>query len=187
MQTKKPRDEAQRWRALKNIVRFHKNPLAYIYWKTIPFFNQNRVHLIYFLLAYHMWSTFYICIANRKTKIESVEKYAYSTGRFSDLYRGVSAEYRMPQDLKKCFVRYSNFHQMRRNKRPDRLHLPWWCRDQNFRKYFEMRKKNGIRPALNNFAHEKHYKQYIKIATRKEEIREEYIRHGDPYKLNFKV
>ena len=33
----------------------------------------------------------------------------------------------------------------------------WWCRDQNFRKYFEMRKKHGIRPSLNGFYHEKIY------------------------------
>lgn len=103
------------------------------------------------------------------------------------MYRGVSNEYRMPQDLKKQYVRYSNFHQMKRNKMADAIHLPWWSRDQNFRKYFEMRKKNGIRPALKGFAHEEHHKRYIKVATRKEEIREEYIRHGDPYKLNFNV
>ncbi len=24
----------------------------------------------------------------------------------------------------------------------------YWCRDQNFRKYFEMRKKNGIAPSI---------------------------------------
>lgn len=24
----------------------------------------------------------------------------------------------------------------------------YWCRDQNFRKYFQMRKKNGIAPSV---------------------------------------
>ena len=24
----------------------------------------------------------------------------------------------------------------------------YWCRDQNFRKYFEMRKKHGIEPSI---------------------------------------
>lgn len=24
----------------------------------------------------------------------------------------------------------------------------YWCRDQNFRKYFQMRKKNGISPSV---------------------------------------
>ena len=56
---------------------------------------------------------------------------------------------RHPADRKKNYVRYSNFHQIRRNKRIGMIHLNWWCRDQNFRKYFEMRKKNDIRPSLN--------------------------------------
>ena len=30
---KKPRDDAQRFRAFKNIARFFKNPMGYIYWK----------------------------------------------------------------------------------------------------------------------------------------------------------
>ena len=33
-QLKKPRDEAQKWRTIKNIARFYKNPFAYIYWKS---------------------------------------------------------------------------------------------------------------------------------------------------------
>ena len=32
-QTKKPRDNAQKWRAFKNIARFFKNPFGYSYWK----------------------------------------------------------------------------------------------------------------------------------------------------------
>ena len=30
---KKPRDNAQKWRAFKNIARFFKNPVGYTYWK----------------------------------------------------------------------------------------------------------------------------------------------------------
>ena len=37
------------------------------------------------------------------------------------------------------------------------MHLNWWCRDQNFRKYFEMRKKHDIKPSLTGFYHEKIY------------------------------
>jgi len=39
------------------------------------------------------------------------------------------------------------------------IHLNWWCRDQNFRKYFEMRKKKDIKPALSGFAHESIFKE----------------------------
>jgi hypothetical protein len=46
---------------------------------------------------------------------------------------------------------------MRKNKRGTNTWMNWWCRDQNFRKYFEMRKKNGIKPALSGFYHESIY------------------------------
>ena len=60
-------------------------------------------------------------------------------------------------DNKKNYIRYSNFHQVRRNKRIKAIHLNWWCRDQNFRKYFEMRKKHDIKPSTSGFYHEKIY------------------------------
>ena len=132
MQSKKPRDDAQRYRALKNITRFHKNPFGYLYWKMAPHWQANRVRFLYVLLAYHMYSTFMMTVWCRSRKVEMIEYYAYVTGRSSDMYRGLSATHRMPQDRKKCYVRYSNFHQMRRNKQVGMMHLPWWCRDQNF-------------------------------------------------------
>jgi hypothetical protein len=64
---------------------------------------------------------------------------------------------RFPVDRKKNYVRYSNFHQVRRNKRISMIWTNWWCRDQNFRKYFDMRKRHGIRPSLSGFYHEKIY------------------------------
>ena len=57
-------------------------------------------------------------------------------------------------DRKKNYVRYSNFHQIRRNKRLNMIWTNWWCRDQNFRKYFEMRKRHGIRPGTSGFYHQ---------------------------------
>ena len=48
---------------------------------------------------------------------------------------------------------------MRRNKRLGMIWTNWWCRDQNFRKYFEMRKRHGIKPSLKGFYHEKIYKE----------------------------
>ena len=46
---------------------------------------------------------------------------------------------------------------MRRNKRVSMIHLNWWCRDQNFRKYFDMRKRHDIRPAMSGFYHDDLY------------------------------
>ncbi len=96
MQTKKPRDEAQRWRAFKNITRFHRNALGYIYWKTLPYFSKNRFRLVYALLFYHMWNTWMLMAQCRDTKTTAIEHYAYATGRSSEMYRGLSTRYRMP-------------------------------------------------------------------------------------------
>ena len=68
---------------------------------------------------------------------------------------------RFPADRKKNYIRYSNFHQALRVKRLGMIHLNWWCRDQNFRKYFEMRKKNGIEPSDRGFAHEAIYEEQL--------------------------
>ena len=163
--SKKPRDDAQRWRAFKNIVRFYRNPLGYTYWKTQPFFQQNRVRIVYVLLFYHMYNTLMLVVQCRGNKRKMIEDYASATGRSSKNFTGLSAMNRMPQDMKKNYVRYSNFHQMRRNKQVSKMHLPWWSRDQNFRKYFEMRKKHGIEPSLSGFANDKHYEKFMKKAT----------------------
>ena len=50
---------------------------------------------------------------------------------------------------------------MRRNKRVSMIHTNWWCRDQNFRKYFEMRKRHDIRPSLSGFYHEDIHKDTV--------------------------
>ena len=68
----------------------------------------------------------------------------------------------MPYDRHKNYIRYSNFHQARRNKRVAMMHLNWWCRDQNFRKYFEMRKKHDMRPSAKNFYHDAIFEETTK-------------------------
>lgn len=42
----------------------------------------------------------------------------------------------------------SNFNSIFKNPNQNNLTTAYWCRDQNFRKYFEMRKKNGIAPSV---------------------------------------
>lgn len=43
----------------------------------------------------------------------------------------------------------SNFNGINKNPIEHCITTAYWCRDQNFRKYFEMRKKNGIKPSVN--------------------------------------
>merc|ERR1719482_877490 len=80
-----------------------------------------------------------------------ISKWRGHIGENNRHYDNSHSDRRMPADRKKNYVRYSNFHQMRRNKRVSMIHTNWWCRDQNFRKYFEMRKRHDIKPALSGF------------------------------------
>ena len=157
--TKKPRDDAQRWRAFKNIARFFKNPMGYLYWKTDGFHKQNRVRFLWAMVVFHLWSSFllYVMVKNKKEKM--IEHWRYRIGETNKTHASLTRDRRFPVNRIKNYVRYSNFHQVRRNKRLNMIHLNWWCRDQNFRKYFEMRKKKDIKPALSGFAHESIFKE----------------------------
>lgn len=42
----------------------------------------------------------------------------------------------------------SNFNSITKNPIQHCVTTSYWCRDQNFRKYFEMRKKHGIKPSV---------------------------------------
>ena len=90
-----------------------------------------------------------------------MSKWRWAIGETNKHYDRPRTERRFPADRKKNHVRYSNFHQMRRNKRVSMIHTNWWCRDQNFRKYFEMRKRHDIKPALSGFYHEPIYKDSV--------------------------
>ena len=70
--TGKPRDMAQKWRAFKNIARFFKHPLGYIYWKTQPYRTNNRVRIIWVLMCYHLYQSFllYVICKNKKENMK---------------------------------------------------------------------------------------------------------------------
>ena len=123
-----------------------------------PFFAQNRVRFMWGMVIFHCWSSFllYVMIKNKKEKM--IEHWRYRIGETDKTHGLQNRDRRLPTNRIKNYVRYSNFHQVRRNKRLSMIHLNWWCRDQNFRKYFEMRKKNDIKPALSGFAHESIFK-----------------------------
>ena len=136
-----------------------KNPLGYGYWKMNVFHDQNRVRFMWVALAFHLYQSFivYVMVKNKKEKM--IESWRWHLGETNAEQPLGSRDRRFPADRKKNYVRYSNFHQALRAKRLGMMHLNWWCRDQNFRKYFEMRKKHDIRPALSGFAHESIFKE----------------------------
>ena len=109
----------------------------------------------------HLYQSFYLYLLTQTKKDNMVTKYYWSIGEVTKFY-GVPRELRMPADRKKNYVRYSNFHQVRRNKKSSMIHTNWWCRDQNFRKYFEMRKRHDFKPALSGFYHEGIYADSVK-------------------------
>ena len=158
-QTKKPRDDAQRWRAFKNIARFFKNPFGYIYWKVEPFHRQNRVRFLWCLAVFHLWSSFLLYVMVKNKKENMINHWRWRCGEINKTHGAMTRDRRFPTNRIKNYVRYSNFHQVRRNKRLNMIHLNWWCRDQNFRKYFELRKRHDIKPALSGFAHEPIHKE----------------------------
>ena len=95
-------------------------------------------------------------------KERMIEHWRFRLGETNKTHGAPHRDRRFPADRKKNYVRYSNFHQTRRNKRLNMIWTNWWCRDQNFRKYFEMRKRHDIRPSLSGFYHEKIYKDVEK-------------------------
>ena len=119
--TQKPRDMAQKWRAFKNIARFFKNPFAYMFWKVMPLHNQTRFRFIWAFLILNLYSTFYNWLLTRGTKRAMAAKWMWSIGLITQEH-GLPNEPRMPVDRKKNYVRYSNFHQMRKNKRLSLVH-----------------------------------------------------------------
>lgn len=160
--TQKPRDMAQKWRAFKNISRFFKNPFGYTFWKVASLTNQNRIRIIYVFLIWHLYQSFVLFLLTKQKKEGMIAKWKWHIGEVNKHYDSPHTDRRFPADRKKNYVRYSNFHQIRRNKRISMIHTNWWCRDQNFRKYFEMRKRHGIEPGFSGFQHEALYDATMK-------------------------
>ena len=142
----------------------YKNPFAYIFWKTMVLANQNRIRWLWFALFYHLYKSFGLYLVCKMQKENMITNWLYSTGDIN-MYYSAPHEQRMPADRKKNYLRYSNIHQARRNKKTAMIHLNWWCRDQNFRKYFEMRKRHNIKPSMSGFYHESIHEQTMKEHT----------------------
>ena len=147
----------------RNITRFVKNPFGYIYWKMAPLANANRIRIIWAILMWQMYATFITYTYVKTTKENMINNWYYRTGMISDTQGPPKNGERFPADRKKNYVRYSNFHQKTREKKMNLIMFNWWSRDQNFRKYFAMRKKNGIRPSETGFRHTAIYDNMVKV------------------------
>ena len=160
--TAKPRDMAQKWRAFKNISRFFKKPFGYTFWKVATLQSQSRIRIIYVFLIWHLYQSFVLYLLTKQKKEGMIAKWKWHIGEINKHYDSPHSDRRFPVDRKKNYVRYSNLHQIRRNKRVSMIHTNWWCRDQNFRKYFDMRKRHDIKPAMSGFYHESLYEDTMK-------------------------
>ena len=107
---KKPRDEAQKMRAFKNIARFIKNPLGYMYWKIEPFHAQNRIRIVWILMFYHLYSSFLLYVMVKNKKEGMIEHWRHRIGETNAHHTSGHSDRRFPADRKKNYVRYSNFH-----------------------------------------------------------------------------
>lgn len=159
-QSKKPRDNAQKWRVFKNFTRLIKNPVGYIYWKLEPLHRANRIRPVWVLLIAQLYTSFamYTLMKNKKERL--IEHWYYKMGETNSTQGLGHGDTRFPADRKKNYVRYSNLHQKTREKRLSMIFTNFWCRDQNFRKYFQMRKKNDIQPSEKGFYHEPIHQAY---------------------------
>jgi len=156
---------AQKWRAFKNIARFFKNPFGYTFWKVASLTNQNRVRIIYVFLFFHLYQSFVLYLLTKQKKEAMINKWKWHVGEITQIYGPPHSDRRYPADRKKNYVRYSNFHQIRRNKKTSMIHTNWWCRDQNFRKYFDMRKRHDLKPSMSGFYHDPIYEDTLKRNT----------------------
>jgi len=58
-----------------------------------------------------------------------IEHWRWRIGEENKTHGAMNRDRRFPVNRIKNYVRYSNFHQIRRNKRLNMIHLNWWCRD----------------------------------------------------------
>ena len=119
---------------------------------------------MYANLAYMLFQNWQTTVVCKNKKETALAFWRYQTGQQNDHWLKVN-DRPMPVDRHKNYIRYSNFHQIRRNKKVAMMHLNWWCRDQNFRKYLQMRKKNNIRPSLTGFYHDAMYTENVSKAV----------------------
>lgn len=149
----KPKDYAYKWRLNKNMARIFKNPISYFTWRYIYMVNQNRAPSLWTLaiLALCVSNTYYLAqksksyrTSQREWRIKrGIQLWSLNKNDFIDT-RLVTGP-----DTTTFKKHISNYNSMFKNPHPRCQTTAYWCRDQNFRKYFEIRKRHGIEPSTN--------------------------------------
>jgi len=139
---KKFPDRGNKKRWWKNLWRVMKHPLGYYYWKTYKF-RQNKPRLIAIMMSigfvsmfinykqqsfFHAKKQHYLLVSGKNLEGFGLTQPGYSDERFA---------------LQAMPLTQFLYYQIPGNKI---IVNP--CRDQNYRKYFEMRKKNGIQAPI---------------------------------------
>ena len=106
-----------------------KNPFGYTFWKMAQLTNQNRIRILWVFLVFHLYQSFVLYLLTKMKKERMMDKWRWAIGENNKHYDGPHSDRRFPVDRKKNYVRYSNPHQIRRNKRVSMIHTNWWCRD----------------------------------------------------------
>ena len=144
MNLKKPWDKAQRWRQWKNMSRMAKNPIAFTLWRYNYAVSQGRgINPLYLFWIVCMSGVVYNMAEKSKQHNHMMKTYRYHKGaenyfpfiNYQD-YRLVSVD-----DTTNLKKKSTNFNAMFKNPHSRMMTEAYWCRDQNFRKYFQMRKE----------------------------------------------
>ena len=78
--TKKPRDNAQKFRVFKNIARLYKNPFGYLYWKTANLHEKRRIRPAWVVLMLQLYLSFASCVMVKNQKESYIAHWNYRIG-----------------------------------------------------------------------------------------------------------
>lgn len=149
----KQKDYAYKWRSLKNFARIFKNPGGFASWRYLYQLNLNK--------GLHPWTIFissicaihFIQLADKSVSVRKMQNdWRYRRGMENwRLDKNSYIDYRIVTgpDTTTFKKHISNFQNRFKNICQNNIYEPFWCRDQNFRKYFEIRKRHGISPSVN--------------------------------------
>eukprot|EP00357_Protocruzia_adherens_P019823 CAMPEP_0115003836 /NCGR_PEP_ID=MMETSP0216-20121206/18852_1 /TAXON_ID=223996 /ORGANISM="Protocruzia adherens, Strain Boccale" /LENGTH=211 /DNA_ID=CAMNT_0002369725 /DNA_START=30 /DNA_END=665 /DNA_ORIENTATION=- len=141
MQSKKGVDRGEAWRVMKNLSRFVKNPLGYLYWKTTGLFDSGRIRIHHLMLLFIFYMNYDIIAQTKLAPNYYINKMYARIGLKNLPTQDPVREYSRGSDTQGLIVM-----ETAEEKCSNNIHLNYQCRDQNYRKYLAMRAKKDILP-----------------------------------------